>query len=280
MSHEDFTERTKARRKPVKPRVASRPERRGSLDRLVARIDARHGDNRFGAALRAGNLVRQMRHEAGLSQRALGKALGVSQARISEIEAGTGAQGPTWMLMERIAEACGHTIGVMLASLAERQAGADVQAMSVADPVRMRTLPVFIPALGRDVLDSLGEIGARELVSASKAAAKSPATTGQEAAPNGLKALEVMPAVLTTYTEVKSLSDSYRVRGVSDAAVAGSARVSETVLNLMGDSAVGESDPFARALTELHVFANEFRLEGGVKATKRQPRGRGKVSST
>lgn len=122
MKHEDRAQRAKARRKPVKPRVASRPELRGSLDRVVARIDARHGDNAFGAALRAGNLVRQIRKEAGLSQRALGKALGISQARISEIEAGAGAQGPTWALMERILAACGRTLGIVpVARAAERQ---------------------------------------------------------------------------------------------------------------------------------------------------------------
>jgi DNA-binding XRE family transcriptional regulator len=64
------------------------------------------------AAMRAGDLVRAMRKEAGLSQSQLAKRLEVTQARISEIEAGIGAQGPTWDLMERLSAACGRTLGV------------------------------------------------------------------------------------------------------------------------------------------------------------------------
>lgn len=64
------------------------------------------------AAMRAGDLVRAMRKDAGLSQSQLAKRLEVTQARISEIEAGIGAQGPTWDLMERLSAACGRTLGV------------------------------------------------------------------------------------------------------------------------------------------------------------------------
>ncbi len=63
-----------------------------------------------GAAYRAGALVRMMRKSNGLSQAELGKRIGVSQARISEIETGIGVQGPTWDLMERIAAACDAAI--------------------------------------------------------------------------------------------------------------------------------------------------------------------------
>jgi transcriptional regulator with XRE-family HTH domain len=112
MTHDGRVAKAASRRKPVAPRVTSRPELRGSLDRVVARVDARRGDDEFGAAFRAGGLVRRMRREADLSQRALGESLGVSQARISEIEAGAGSQGPTWALMERIAAACGREIGL------------------------------------------------------------------------------------------------------------------------------------------------------------------------
>lgn len=68
------------------------------------------------AAIRAGDLVRTMRKHAGLSQSQLAEKLGVTQARISEIESGIGAQGPTWDLMERISVACGKTLGVAASS--------------------------------------------------------------------------------------------------------------------------------------------------------------------
>ncbi|MDB6097576.1 MAG: late embryosis abundant protein [Gammaproteobacteria bacterium] len=64
------------------------------------------------AAMRAGDLVRAMRKAAGLSQSQLAERLGVTQARMSEIESGIGRQGPTWDLMERISAACGRTLGV------------------------------------------------------------------------------------------------------------------------------------------------------------------------
>ena len=61
------------------------------------------------AALRAGDIIRTMRKAAGLSQADLAQRMSatVTQARISELEAGTGSQGPTWDVMERIAAACG-----------------------------------------------------------------------------------------------------------------------------------------------------------------------------
>jgi ribosome-binding protein aMBF1 (putative translation factor) len=64
------------------------------------------------AAADAAALVRRMRNDAGLSQRALGDRLGIKQARVSEIEAGVGPQGPSFGLMQRIAEACGHRLFV------------------------------------------------------------------------------------------------------------------------------------------------------------------------
>ena len=58
-------------------------------------------------------LVRTIRREAGLSQRSLASAIGVSQARVSEIEAGLGKHGPSWEVMERIAAVCGREIGIL-----------------------------------------------------------------------------------------------------------------------------------------------------------------------
>ncbi|HEU0157109.1 MAG TPA: helix-turn-helix transcriptional regulator [Stellaceae bacterium] len=60
--------------------------------------------------MRAGDLVRSLRKAGGLSQSALARKIGASQARISEIEAGAGTQGPTWSVMERIFTACGARV--------------------------------------------------------------------------------------------------------------------------------------------------------------------------
>jgi transcriptional regulator with XRE-family HTH domain len=67
------------------------------------------------AALRAGDIIRTMRKAAGLSQAELAKRMSatVTQARISELEAGVGSQGPTWDVMERIAVACGRHLGAL-----------------------------------------------------------------------------------------------------------------------------------------------------------------------
>ncbi|HVQ08389.1 MAG TPA: helix-turn-helix transcriptional regulator [Allosphingosinicella sp.] len=116
MSHKSPVEKAAVRRQPAKPAVASRADLRKSPERLIAKIDAKRGDNSLGAALRAGTLVRKMRREAGFSQKALADTLGVSQARVSEIEAGAGTQGPTWAIMERIAIACDCELGLVRAA--------------------------------------------------------------------------------------------------------------------------------------------------------------------
>ncbi|WP_314951951.1 helix-turn-helix transcriptional regulator [Bradyrhizobium lupini] len=112
--------------KSHKPRVravaeASSKGRGRSLADLVERIE--RADTSLAAekelssaAMRAGELVRAMRKDARLSQSQLADKLGISQARISEIESGVGTQGPTWDLMERISVACGKTLGVAASS--------------------------------------------------------------------------------------------------------------------------------------------------------------------
>src|SRR3954469_11266551 len=116
----------------MKEHSSARPTRRGRLrelspgtstharpaSELVALLEAEdpHGAAEAGlssAAMRAGDLVRSMRREAKLSQEELAARIGVSQARISELEAGRGQQGPTWDVMERIAKASGRELGVV-----------------------------------------------------------------------------------------------------------------------------------------------------------------------
>lgn len=66
------------------------------------------------AAFEAGALVRRMRRAARLTQAALAERIGVTQARISEIETGIGPQGPSWELFLRITAACGAELLVRL----------------------------------------------------------------------------------------------------------------------------------------------------------------------
>jgi DNA-binding XRE family transcriptional regulator len=70
------------------------------------------------AAMRAGIQIRAMRKKAGLSQAELGRKIGATQARISELEAGLGVQGPTYDVLERIAAACGMSIRIAAAAAA------------------------------------------------------------------------------------------------------------------------------------------------------------------
>ncbi|MBD0272271.1 MAG: helix-turn-helix transcriptional regulator [Acetobacteraceae bacterium] len=78
------------------------------------------------ASMRAGDLIRSMRREAGLTQAQLARHLGVEQSRVSELEAGRGVHGPSWSLMERIASACGRRIGTL-------EAAAEAEARPIAD---------------------------------------------------------------------------------------------------------------------------------------------------
>ena len=113
------------RREPTRASVVGDPTKAVPLTDLVAEIEAGEGDRDFSSAsFRAAMMVRTMRREASLSQRNLASAIGVSQARVSEIEAGLGKHGPSWDVMERIAAVCGCEIRVLpIAADTERRSG-------------------------------------------------------------------------------------------------------------------------------------------------------------
>jgi transcriptional regulator with XRE-family HTH domain len=124
--------------------LADSKDRGSPIATLVQRLES--DDNWPGkissAAFRAGDLVRTIRKEAGFSQAALASRIGVKQARISEIEAGAGSQGPTWDLMERIAAACGRRI--VLDKLQEPNVSAEADHRPLFDIViqAMRQFPL------------------------------------------------------------------------------------------------------------------------------------------
>ncbi|WP_082905942.1 MULTISPECIES: helix-turn-helix transcriptional regulator [Bradyrhizobium] len=113
-------EKSQERRPRAVAEVSSKTGGRSLADLVerIERADANLGAEKklSSAAMRAGEFVRAMRKDAGLSQSQLADKLCVSQARISEIESGVGIQGPTWDLMERISVACGKTLGVAASS--------------------------------------------------------------------------------------------------------------------------------------------------------------------
>ncbi len=92
-------------------RTAKRPggtgnaQRRTAFAKTIDAIDT--GDAEVGPGMRAAEMLRDLRLRAGLTQHDLAKAIGVAQARISEIEAGIGRHGPSFAVIERIATACG-----------------------------------------------------------------------------------------------------------------------------------------------------------------------------
>ena len=111
------------RRDPVQPQVVGNLNKAAPLTELIAEIESGEGERDFSSAsFRAATLVRSMRREAGFTQRDLATGINVTQARISEIEAGLGKHGPSWDVMERIAAVCGREIGLIPKAGAESPA--------------------------------------------------------------------------------------------------------------------------------------------------------------
>ncbi len=84
------------------------------LEELLRTPEARERYEEASAALEAADLVRSFRARAigagetrGITQTELATRLGISQARVSEIESGRGRDGPSFALLRRIARTCG-----------------------------------------------------------------------------------------------------------------------------------------------------------------------------
>jgi phasin family protein len=95
------------------------------------------------------------------------------------------------------------------------------------------------------IAEELAEISrgnVEAIVASSKVAAKGVETMSQSAAEYGRKSFEDASAAFKSFSNVKSATDFFKLQGdfarsAFDAAVAESARVSETVLKLAGDVA-------------------------------------------
>lgn len=144
------------------------------------RVDSKFGE-RYGvssAALRAGDLIRTMRKAAGLSQAELAKRMSatVTQARISELEAGIGRQGPTWDVMERIATACGKRLGLLERPYALGKDSAPAPKVAAARDIQNQGRTGEPAATERKVADALVSVekklvGARNAFARAEAAA-------------------------------------------------------------------------------------------------------------
>jgi phasin family protein len=98
------------------------------------------------------------------------------------------------------------------------------------------------------------------LVASSKVAAKGVESLSQDAAEYGRKSFEEASAAFKSFAEVKSATDFFRLQGdyarsAFDAAVAESARLSETVLKLAGDVAEPINSRYAVAAERVKTLA-------------------------
>jgi len=105
------------------PPASVRPDAAFNIDQLLdENPKARQGFEWGRAIIELGARIKQARKAAGLSQQALAGRLATNQAYISELERGTGAQGPTYMMLLKIADACATTVPALIAATA-RQTG-------------------------------------------------------------------------------------------------------------------------------------------------------------
>lgn len=94
-------------RTAVSPTKRARPERQSDLSHSIALLGGL--DRKFAVGMRTAAMIRKWRKDASMTQSELGRRIGVSQARVSEMESGMSKLGPSFETMERIAEACDIT---------------------------------------------------------------------------------------------------------------------------------------------------------------------------
>jgi transcriptional regulator with XRE-family HTH domain len=88
----------------------------------------------------AARFVREMREAAKLTQTALGRKIGISQARVSEIERGGTPEGISYATLRRVARACGFTDWpVTPTARAEQQSAKSVQPV---EPVKVDIITI------------------------------------------------------------------------------------------------------------------------------------------
>lgn len=103
----------------VRPDKSSKSAALDSLRQRGMRVKAfAEGYAARDAIVNAGQMVRNMRVGANLTQSELAKQAGMSQPEISRIEAGVGKHGPSVETLDRLAEACGMGLVMGMRDLA------------------------------------------------------------------------------------------------------------------------------------------------------------------
>jgi HSP20 family protein len=133
---------TTQKRRVSHAKVSSKSRGRPIAD-LLEKVEKADLEFLSSAALRAGDLVRKMRKAAGISQVELANKIGVTQSRISEIEAGMGSQGPTWDVMERVAAALGRHLQISDEQLTVPPVSKPVRVAGKASSVALAPWPPF-----------------------------------------------------------------------------------------------------------------------------------------
>ncbi len=70
------------------------------------------------AIIHAGQMVRTMRLDAGLTQAELARNAGMSQPEISRLESGLGTQGPSVETLNRLVQACNFRLVIGMQAVA------------------------------------------------------------------------------------------------------------------------------------------------------------------
>lgn len=87
-------------------------------------------------------LVREMRRDAGLSQRALAERAGTSQPAVVRYEGGSAT--PSWETLVRLADACGRRLELAAIPLPEPELLDLARGLLDLDPLeRLRALPRY-----------------------------------------------------------------------------------------------------------------------------------------
>jgi hypothetical protein len=173
--------------------------------------------------------------------------------------------------MERIAKACERDIGVMpLESPATeqvREVFSDVTARAKATMEKSAKIVEELAELTRGNVDAV-------------VAYSAPSEGMELLSKDRVAFIEKTRRRFESFADVKSATDFFKLQGeyaraALDSAVSENARLSETLLELSGESADAESARLKIALKELRVAANEVGLGSSAGAEKRHQRDHG-----
>jgi transcriptional regulator with XRE-family HTH domain len=137
------------------------------LEELVATApeSAREAFLERSAAVEAGNLVRTLRNKAGLTQKALARKIHTSQSHLSEIERGSGLQGPTFSFLRKVSHACDAYLHVdIVPSLHERMTYDERRAISEAVDVPTDSAIEAFNALRNRAVTTIGFITVMQIL--------------------------------------------------------------------------------------------------------------------